>query len=97
MYQAQDRLDLGVAAVELAKTMAVPRESDTERLKRVAQYLHGHPDYTQRYPVQDEKNQIVLTTDAEWATCKESRRSNSGGTVQLESHLSGVGFNRALL
>ena len=97
VYLAQDRLDLGVAAVELAKTMAVPRESDTERLKRVAQYLHGHPDYIQWYPVQDEKNQIVLTPDADWTTCKESRRSNSGGTVQLENHLSGVGFNRALL
>ena len=26
VYLAQDRLDLGVAAVELAKTMAIPRE-----------------------------------------------------------------------
>ena len=41
---AQDRLDLGVAAVELAKTtMAVPREGDDERFKRVARYFHGHP------------------------------------------------------
>ena len=35
---AQDRLDLGVAAVELAKTMAIPRDGDDERLKRVARY-----------------------------------------------------------
>ena len=26
VYLAQDRLDLGVAAVELAETMAIPRE-----------------------------------------------------------------------
>ena len=45
VYLAQDRLDLGVAAVELAKTIVVPREGDNERLKRVARYLHGHPDY----------------------------------------------------
>ena len=50
VYLAQDRLDLGVAAVELAKTMAVPREGDNEHLKRVARYLHGHPDYRQWYP-----------------------------------------------
>ena len=87
VYLAQDRLDLGVAAVELAKTMAVPREGDNECLKRVARYLHGHPDYIQWYPVQDETNHIVLNTDADWATCKESRRSNSGGTVQLGNHL----------
>ena len=72
MYLAQDRLDLGVAAVELAEIMAVPREGDNERLKRVARYLHGHPDYMQWYPVQQETNKIVLTTDADWATCKES-------------------------
>ena len=35
VYLAQDRLDLGVAAVELAKTMASPREGDDERPKRV--------------------------------------------------------------
>ena len=40
---ARDRLDLGVAAVELANTMAIPREGGDERLKRVARYLHGHP------------------------------------------------------
>ena len=44
VYLAQDRLDLGVvAAVELAKTMAIPREGDDERLKRVARYLAWSP------------------------------------------------------
>ena len=47
MYLAQYPLDLGVAAVELAKTMAIPREGDDERLKLVARYLRGHPDYMQ--------------------------------------------------
>ena len=47
VYPAQDRVDLGVAAVELAKTSAIPREGDDDRLKRVARNLHGHPDYLQ--------------------------------------------------
>ena len=54
VYLAQDRLDLGVAAVELAKAMPILREGDDERLKRVARYLHGHPDYMQWSPVQEE-------------------------------------------
>ena len=33
------------------------------------------------------RKQSFLTTDADWATCRESRRSNSGGTFQLEDHL----------
>ena len=59
VYLAQDRLDLGVAAVELAKTMAIPREGDDERLKRVARYLHGHPDFMQWYTVQEETSTVV--------------------------------------
>ena len=77
VYLAQDRLDLGVAAVELANTMAIPREGGDERLKHVARYLHGHPDYKQWYPFQEETHTVVSTRDADWATCRESRRSNS--------------------
>ena len=47
VFLAQDRLDLGVAAVELAKTMAIPREGDDERLKRVVRYLHATCNGTQ--------------------------------------------------
>ena len=87
MYLLQDRLALGVAAVELAQNMAIPREGDDERLKRVARYLHGHPDYMKWYPVQEETNTAVLCTDADWASCCETRRSNIGGTLQLGDHL----------
>ena len=69
------------------KPLAIPKEGDDERLKRVARYLHGNPDYLQRYPVQEETNTVVLSTDADWATCRETRRSNSGGTLQLGDHL----------
>ena len=85
-----------MAAVELAKTMAIPREDDGERLKRVARYLHG-PDYMRWYPVPEDTETVVLTTDADWATCKESRRSTSGGTLQwvIISLPRGVVFNHA--
>ena len=71
---------------------------DDERLKRVARYLHAHPDGMQWYPVQEDTNTVVLTTDADWATCPESHRSNSGGTLQLGmiSSPRGVVFNHAL-
>ena len=87
VYLAQDRLDLGVAAVELAKTMAIPREGDDERLERVARCLRGNPDYVQWYPIQEETNAVVLSTDADWATCRETRRANSGGPPTLGNHL----------
>ena len=69
--------------------MAIPREreGDDERLKLIARYLHGHPDGLQWYTFQEDTDTVALTTDADWATCKESRRSNSGGTLQLGNHL----------
>ena len=45
------------------------------------------PDYLQWYPFQEDTDTVVLTTDADWATCKESCRSNSGGALQLWDHL----------
>ena len=87
VYLANDRLDLGVAAIELAKTKAIPRECDDERLKRVARNFHGHPDCMWWYSVQEETDTVVSTTDADWSTCRESRRSNSGGILQLGNHL----------
>ena len=73
-----------MAAVQLAKTMAISREGDDERLKRVARCLSP---CMQWYPVQKEISTVVLSTDADWATRRETRRSNSGGTLQLGNHL----------
>ena len=70
--------------------MAIPRAGDDAHLNQFARYLHGHPDYMQWYPVQEDTKTVVLTTDADWVTCKESRRSNSGGTLQLGNHLIGA-------
>ena len=38
------------------------------------------------HPGQEETNTVVVSTDADWATCRESRRSKSGGTLQLGDH-----------
>ena len=54
-------------------TLAIPREGDDERLKRVARCLHGRPDDMQWYTVQEDTNTVVLTTHVDWATCQASR------------------------
>ena len=40
-----------------------------------------------RYDFQDEPDVIRVCSDANWAGCKESRKSTSGGCVKYGSHL----------
>ena len=42
-YVAQDRPDIAVAANQLARSMAAPREGDEKGIKRLIRYLVGSP------------------------------------------------------
>ena len=87
VYLSQDRVDLGYVGVELAKTMATPRQGDPELLLRVGKYLATHRDVYQAYPYQEETEDILVLTDSDWANCKVSRKSVSGGAMFLGNHL----------
>ena len=86
VYLAQDRMDLSVSVCLLASSMANPRGSDQARLKRVGRYLQGRPLYRQLYRWQSETTQITLQTDSDWATCRNTRRSKSGGIIFVGVH-----------
>ena len=96
VYLAQDRLDLELAAVELAKTMAVPREGDDERLERVARYLH--PDYMHWYAVHEATKTVFFTTDADWPRAENQvdRTRVALCSWEIISLPRGIGFKHAL-
>eukprot|EP00973_Karenia_brevis_P058676 8172206-Karenia_brevis.AAC.1 len=60
---------------------------DMRRLKRLGRYLKGHPRTTQNFNWQGCTNEIVVHTDANWAGDKKSRKSTSGGSIQIGQHL----------
>ena len=86
-YLAQDRPDLAVASCMLARAMSCPKTGDEAKLKRVIRYLRGTPSVSIEFEHQDAADGLVLSTDSDWATCKQSRRSCSGGLVQRGVHL----------
>ena len=84
-YLSADRPDLAVAASHLARSMAKPLVGDEAGVKRVIRYLAGHPNCVWKYGVQEETHVLDVYTDSDWAGCRSSRRSTSGGVI-LHGH-----------
>jgi hypothetical protein len=86
-FLAQDRLDLQYASKELSRWMAVPRQGDWEAMKRFGRYLLLKPRATIFYGWQAEPTELVAFSDTDWAGCKTSRKSTSGGVILHGSHV----------
>jgi hypothetical protein len=84
-YLAVDRPDLQFTASVLGRTMAKPTERSWANLKRAARYLKAHATVVLEYPEAEavDVKTIVAYSDSDWAGCKTSRRSTSGGLVTL--------------
>ena len=85
-FLAQDRVDLQYACKEASRRMAKPQRSDWAILKRIGRYLVGCPRYIQKLPWQSVPVRLDTFTDSDWAGCKATCRSTSGGVVRLGEH-----------
>ena len=88
-YLAQDRQDIAFATKELARRMATPSESDVGSLRRVLRYLKTHPRSYVTYEWQKVPESLTCYVDSDWAGCKRTRRSTSGGVLFLGKHCIG--------
>ena len=66
--------------------MATPTRGDWQRLKRLGRYLSGKPRMEQLYKWQEPQSTIKVFTDADWAGCRETRKSTIGGCAMLGAH-----------
>lgn len=82
-YLATDRVDLQFAAGVLGRSAARPTKRSWTNLKRVARYLVKHPRVAYKFDNCKVEEAVTLVgySDSDWAGCKESRRSVSGGIV----------------
>ena len=86
IYLAQDRTDIGYAVKELSRRMAEPREADWDRLKRFGRYLIGRERMVVEYKYQEKISSIDVWTDSDYAGCRETRKSTSGGVIRIGGH-----------
>ena len=85
-YLALDRADIQFAVKEVARRMARPREADWQLLKRLARYLITAPRAVATFTWQHRQSAVDVYVDADWAGCKRSSRSTSGGALMVGWH-----------
>ena len=61
--------------------MSAPTSSDMKKLVRLGRYLVGKPRAVALFPWQEARAAQDVFTDANWAGCKASRKSTSGGVL----------------
>ena len=85
-YLAQDRPDLQYSVKEVARRMAAPAQGDWALMKRVGRYLLGAPRAVQEFAWQELQCKFDTYVDSDWAGCKSSCRSTSGGVAKIGCH-----------
>ena len=80
-FLAQDRQDLLFPAKELMRQMSSPSANDELKLKRVARYLKGIPRMVMEYRWGKVPDEITIYVDGDFAACRRTRKSTSGGVA----------------
>ena len=86
-YLALDRPDIAFAATECCRRMSDPCSADMAKLKHLVRYLVGRPRLVYDYPWSTELSKIDVHTDSDFAGCKETRKSTSGGALRIGPYL----------
>ena len=86
-YLAADRMDIQFATKEICRTMSKPTVGDRRKLKRLAKYLLGATRVVSVMDFQGPSDELDGFSDSDWAGCKVTRRSTSGGIVMAGTHL----------
>ena len=83
-YLAQDRFEIAFTTKELSRAMAKPTVSDSKAIIRLCRFLKGVPRLVQRIPFTDHPPSLIeVYVDSDWAGCRKSRKSTSGGVLMF--------------
>ena len=85
-YFTPDRPDIAYAVKELARAMSNPSNGDWLRLKRLGRYMKGRPRLQQVFEWQPAQGMVTTYSDADWAGCKQTRKSTTGGCITIGRH-----------
>ena len=85
-YLALDRPDIQYAVKETCRGMANPTRGDLRRLRRIGRYLIDKPRLIFEYKYQGECWELDGYSDSDWAGCRRTAKSTSGGAIMRGAH-----------
>ena len=85
-FVAQDRADIQFCTKEGCREMARPTRRAWQALKRTARYLVQAPRMVQMLEYQPLPSALQVWSDSDYAGCKRTRKSTSGGVTRLGTH-----------
>ena len=85
-YLAQDRADIQFATKEVCRGMCRPTKGDLKKLRRLARYLISVPRVVLKYTYQDRQQNICGYSDSDFAGCRITAKSTSGGVIMNGGH-----------
>ena len=86
-FLAIDRGDIVYCPKELTRHVATPTTADWEKMVRLGRYLKDRPRVQLWYKFQETPCQLETLSDTDWAGCRRTRRSTTGGYTVAGSHL----------
>ena len=85
-FLSMDRPDLQYACKEICRRMSSPRTGDWMLLKKLARYLVKHRRVAIDFRFQNDANFVDGYSDSDYAGCKDTRKSTSGGCMMIGTH-----------
>jgi len=85
-YLCQDRSDIQFAVKELCRAMSNPTQGNWTALKRLGRYLIGRTRMVNTFQYQGQLKDLTIWTDTDFAGCRKTRKSTSGGVAMLGGH-----------
>ena len=86
-FLEQDRMDIAFATKEATRRETSPTKDDWNKLVRLGRYLVRFPRVVNWYKYKNESEDVVACIDSDWAGCRRTRRSTSGGCIHRGQHM----------
>jgi len=85
-YLSPDRADAQYAIKEICRGMSSPTKGDLKKLRRLARYFIERPRLVMHFPFQLDDGIMKGYSDSDWAGCRRTAKSTSGGCMMRGGH-----------